>query len=61
MTRKEVKEYIQLNFRVCGEEWFNSDNAVHNIIDAITDSWFFSWNIFVFGMIIGAIIVLIFK
>ena len=61
MKRKEVKSYIRLNFRVSNECWFNADNAISNIIDMVTDSWFFSWPNFALGMIIGATIVLIFK
>ena len=61
MTRKEVKNYIRLNFKVYGNKEFNIDNAINNIIEVVADAWFFSWPNFALGMIIGGIIVLIFK
>lgn len=60
MKRKEVKNYIHLNFKVCGEEWFNADNAISNIIDMVTEAWFFSWPNFAVGLFIGALITVIF-
>jgi len=60
MKRNEVRDYIKTTLRVYRDQGLDEDEAVKKIIDAVTNSWFFSWNNMFIGYVIGAIIALIF-
>lgn len=59
MKRKEIRHYIGLNLKVYKSGGIPLDIAIENIINAVCDSWFFSWNSFVFGLIVGCVLGLI--
>ena len=59
MTRNEVKHYIKLILKVHKESGIDVDSMTENIINAVSDSWFFSWHSFIVGLWAGVVFVLI--
>jgi hypothetical protein len=57
MKRREVRHYIKLILKVQKDGGFEDINeVVRNIIKTANDSWFFNWNSWFFGYLVGIVV-----
>ena len=54
MKKKEVKHLLGLILRVHKAGDIDEEYAIKKIIESVCDSYYFNWNIFFLGFIVGA-------